>query len=199
MAGDGPALRLLRMADHSSDDGGILLSAIFLHHGSPRVRSKAALLAAQTDHRRDWMRFLRSERDARVRANAIEALWHSPNESVLEVFRAFARDPAPRAAANAIVGLHRRNPPANVEEAEALLLEMLGSSDPKFVTSAAWAMGATGDPRYLLSLQSLVRRPGPHLKSALQAMRILRAALPEPAADTEDAAPESNIAIPQPQ
>lgn len=172
---DTAALSLLRVLDLGPEDGGILLPALLLHHGSPRVRSKAALLAARTDHHRDWMRFLRAEGDARVRANTIEALWDSPNEGVREVFRVFAHDLEPRVAANSVAGLHRHDFPRNAAEAESLLREMTQSPDPRFVASAAWAMGATGDLRYLPMLGDLIKRSGPHVKCALQSMRNLRA------------------------
>ena len=182
LSGDGePPLPLLRLLDLGKAADGPLLPSLLLHHESPRVRSKAAMLAGQTDQLRDWMRFLRAEPDSRVRANVVESLWTSPQPGARDIFRSFARDSEPRVAANAVVGLHKRGSPGDAEESASLVLKMAESGDVRFAASAAWAMGATEDPRYLPVLEGLVRRSGPHLKCAFQALRKLRGLKPGPA------------------
>ncbi|HVT94500.1 MAG TPA: hypothetical protein VHD76_16755 [Bryobacteraceae bacterium] len=171
--------RLLRNSALDTEADSPLLPALLLHHSDPRIRSTAVAVAARTDGVRDWGKFLRSERDPRVRANAIEALWNSPQLSIGEVFAAYVNDPEPRIAANALVGLHRaRRPAADVDQLEALVRGMLRLADPRFVASAAWAMGVTGDVRYIPVLEDLVKRPGSHLLCAIRAMRVLRALQP---------------------
>lgn len=186
LGGGGASIQnLLRNSALDTEADSPLLPALLLHHSDPRIRSSAAVAAARTDRLRDWGKFLRSEKDSRVRANAIEALWNSPQLGICEVFAAYVNDPEPRIAANALVGLHRaRRPgpdaqmpgvPKNADRLEALVREMIGAPDPRFAASAAWTMGATGDVRYLSVLEDMVKRPGPHLMCALRSLRVLRA------------------------
>lgn len=121
------------------------------NHPDQRIRSKAvksictlrpspALVAKQ----------LKSE-DARVRANAIEALWGMPGSEVLPILREALDDKNHRVVVNALVGLHFHRP----EEAFEKLLELCNHPVPLFRAAAAWGLGRIADRRAIPALKKL--------------------------------------------
>jgi hypothetical protein len=75
----------------------------------------------------------------------VEALWSFDAEDARPLLTNAARSKTPRVAANAAVGLYRVGDLASFK----LLFAMAGHEDTARRTSAAWAMGETGDPRFL--------------------------------------------------
>jgi hypothetical protein len=120
---------------------------------NPKIRSKAALLLGRAfqDQRRATQQL--AEPDPRVRANAVEALWGASGPDWVNLFRTAAQDPHNRVRANGWLGLYH----AGEIESVAGLEAMAAGSEPDRV-SALWAMGHTGDPRFL---PLVARTPAP--------------------------------------
>jgi hypothetical protein len=134
------------------------------------VASKAALLAGKLIQSGDWFVDRLLDSDPRVRANAVEALWGLDHEAAVDLFRRAARDPAGRVAANAWYGLYQ----AGRVESMSGLVRMAAEDDASRQASAAWAMGQTGDPRFIPTLRGLLGSPSPVLvKHALAALRAI--------------------------
>ena len=121
-----------------------------LQHTDERVRSKAALVAGRFNRNLKWVKERQSDSDARVRANAVEALWGLDTPAAQQFFLEAMGDPANRVAANAALGLYRCGDPAAADA----LVEMVVRAEPLFRASAAWAMGETGDARFLNALSA---------------------------------------------
>jgi hypothetical protein len=85
------------------------------------------------------------QKDLRIQANAVEALSELRNPEHRPVFRMAARSANNRVAGNAVIGLYRIADLESINE----ILRMAHSADPAFRLTAIWAMGETGDPRFL--------------------------------------------------
>jgi hypothetical protein len=171
------ALRVLEIIEQSTEGPRLQpLLARLLRHRDPRVRSKSTLISGRLVRRADWLEQRLSEPDSRVRANAVEALWGDESPTVLDLFRVAAGDKHHRVAGNAVVGLHR----AGALPAVQIVQSLAAHSDPMFRASAAFAMGQTGDPRFLRLLERMAMNDkGPPRQNALRAMVRLKARLRE--------------------
>jgi hypothetical protein len=109
------------------------------------VRSKAALLIGRSTRNVAWIARRLLDRDPRVQASAVEALWGLDAEEVKPHYMAALKSTNNRVAANAAFGLYLSGDVA----AMRTLLDMLRHTDPLFRLSALWAMGETGDDRFL--------------------------------------------------
>ncbi|MGH9719274.1 MAG: HEAT repeat domain-containing protein [Bryobacteraceae bacterium] len=118
-----------------------------------RLRSKVALLIGKMKQDTEWLRVCMTERNPRVRANAIESIWGAFSESSLELFRRATRDSAPRVAGNAAYGLYLAKDGSGIRT----LLEMAARLENPSKSTAAWVMGQTGDPRFLSVLEPMLR------------------------------------------
>lgn len=146
-------LRILEVLAAIADGSRILPMLIqVLREPDPRLRSKAALLVGRTTKSAQWVEQFLREPDGRVRANSVEALWGVETEAVRAVFRAAMNDPSNRVLANALLGLYRLGDASTISP----LLRMAEHATPVFRATAAWAMGQTGDPRFLPSLALMV-------------------------------------------
>jgi hypothetical protein len=115
---------LLRMLRQSN---GRVLSKLLLLVG--QLRKDAMLLGSYADNP-----------DARVRANALEALWGSTDELSMNLFLGGARDQHHRVAINGLIGLHMAGRPTALGQ-----LERLTKHDcPLWRAAAAWALGKVG-------------------------------------------------------
>jgi hypothetical protein len=114
-------------------------------HPDERIRSKAAYLLVRAT--RSPLRVSRAllQKDLRIQANAVEALAELGNPDHRPIFRMAARSPNNRVAGNAVIGLYRIADLESINE----ILRMALSSDPSFRLTAIWAMGETGDPRFV--------------------------------------------------
>ncbi len=115
------------------------------------VRSKAALLIGRSGGNAAWIVRRLLDRDPRVQANAVEALWGLDAAESKPHLLAALKSKNNRVFANAALGLYRVGD-SNMIRA---LLEATQHPDPLFRVSALWAIGQTQDPRFLpaLSLQ----------------------------------------------
>ena len=109
------------------------------------VRSKAALLIGRNTTHPAWIKKQLTDGDARVQANAVEALWALDAADAHPVFTAALRSPNNRVVANAVLGLYRLSD----LNAVRALLDMAQHADPLLRSSALWAIGETKDPRFV--------------------------------------------------
>lgn len=171
----GMAERLLEIVDRISDGNRLLPSLMrILRHDNPYLRSKAVLMIGRSGRSLSWIQKRLQESDARVRANAIEAIWGVDSPQAGELLEWATRDGNNRVAGNALVGLYRMGESASL----ARLAKMAGHDVPGFRRTAAWAMGETGDPRFSEVLGRMIADDnGAVRKSAFAAVRRIREAM----------------------
>ena len=85
-------------------------------------------------------------------ASAVEALWGVDTAEAKTVLRAAARDANNRVAGNALFALYGIGDTWAISE----LFKMAASDSPQVRSTAAWAMGETGDPRFSETLGRLM-------------------------------------------
>jgi hypothetical protein len=142
-----------------------------LRHPDARIRSKVALIAGEGNRNRTWFERRMQEDDPRVRANAIESAGPAVAEGIRPLLRTAIADSNNRVAGNALLTLYRMG------EAEAIagLYELVGRPEPAFRATAVWAMGETGDTRFLPLLARILADPNATIKAAtFLAIRKLR-------------------------
>jgi hypothetical protein len=141
--------RLVRLLDvlaaASAQPRFYLFQTELLNYPDSSVRSKSALLIACTSKSAALVGRLLLDEDPRVQANAVEALWTFDPVEARPLLLQAARSKLPRVAGNAAVGLYRGGDLSSVR----FLFSMAREDDPVRRTSAAWAMGEIGDPRFL--------------------------------------------------
>ena len=109
------------------------------------VRSKAALLIGRSNKNSAWIGRRLMDRDLRVQANAVEALWQLDAAESKPLLQVALKSKNNRVAGNAALGLYRIGDLKAVRS----LMEMAGHKEPLFRLSAFWAIGETQDPRFL--------------------------------------------------
>lgn len=169
---DSAAARLLEIMDAvMRGTRTVELLTCLLDHPNPRIRSKAALLIGRAAKNARWAERHLGSPDARVRANAVEALWHGDTQSCRPVFRDAARDSNCRVAGNGALGLYL----LGESESVGMLADMAAHLAPEFRAAAAWSIGETQDPRFLPLLNGMLRdREGKVRHNVLRAMARIR-------------------------
>lgn len=148
------AERALQILDKISD--GTRLTPVLLsllRQDNQRLRSKAALMLIRATRSPKTAAILLGEDDARVRANAVEALWEVESPEALAIMSQAMRDPDNRVFGNGALALVRRGEPEAVEAVR----RAAGATDPKLRATAAWVMGASGDPCFMPQLAVMIR------------------------------------------
>jgi hypothetical protein len=112
------------------------------------VRARAALLIGRGTRNVAWIARRLLDRDTRVQASAVEALWGLDPEEVRPHFLSALKSRDNRVAANAALGLYY----SGDVTAMRVLLDMLRRNDAPFQLSALWAIGETRDERFLPAL-----------------------------------------------
>jgi hypothetical protein len=110
-----------------------------------KVRSRAALLVGRGGWNPTWLTHRFRDKDARVQANAVEALWDLPPDQARSMLITMAKSQNNRVAANALVGLYLHGDLTVV----STLMKMALHANPSFALSAVWAIGRTADPRFI--------------------------------------------------
>jgi hypothetical protein len=142
-----------------------------LRHPNARIRSKVALLAGEGNRNRTWFERRMLEDDPRVRANAIESAGQAVAEDLRPLFRTAALDSNNRVVGNALIALYR----LGSAEAVASLHDLVFRPEPAFRATGVWAMGETGDTRFLPVLARILTDPNETTKAAaFRAIRKLR-------------------------
>jgi HEAT repeat protein len=142
-------------------------------HANPRVRSKAVMVlgavgAAAVDV---LIEKVAHDKDARVRANAIEVMEQRSNTKFVPLLTERARWGTNRERANAVKALHSMK----VGIAAAQLLQMLRDERPEHRISALWALRKVGWWRMVSEVARLAREDG-NLKVRQFAMGVLQSA-----------------------
>jgi hypothetical protein len=113
--------------------------------------------------------------DPRSRANALEASYDFPSSYALRaLYRSWIHDSDNRVVGNALLGLHKSGdtfclPP---------IFRMVAHPNPKFRATACWVMGRSEDPRFLETLDGVVKTDtGTVRANAVRAMRTIQAAV----------------------
>jgi hypothetical protein len=165
-------LRLLEVLEAASPQPRFyLFQSELMAHPDPAVRSRSALLIARSGKNTSLVGKLLLDDDPRVQANAVEALWSFDAQEAHPLLTNAARSKTPRVAANAAVGLYRIGDLASIK----LLFAMAGHEDGVRRTSAAWAMGETGDTRFLPYLTAwYARSSGTERLNVLQSLGRIR-------------------------
>ncbi len=128
--------------------------SVLLAHRDARVRSKAALIIGRIIGSGAGMEKLLHDPDPRVQANAVESAWDLPAAELRPLLETAAQSPNNRVAANALVGLYRLGDQSSIPR----LFAMARRASEPFRASARWAMGETGDPRFLPWLATAFRK-----------------------------------------
>ena len=160
--------RLMEILAAISDGPRVLPSLMrMLRHPNPYLRSKAVKLIGRGSRSIKWVQSRLAESDPRIRANAIEGIWGLDTEESRALLQVAARDGNNRVAGNALVALYRIGECAAIPE----LLKMATQESILFRSTAAWAMGETGDPRFTEALARLLRDTGAAVRArALSAL-----------------------------
>jgi hypothetical protein len=157
----------------------------------PYVRSKAVKALCQIRPTKAVVERQMQQPDPRVRANAIEAMWHVASDEAAAIFRSAATDCNHRIAFNALLGLYFLNDATALQR----MLELATSNSVEFRRAAVWAFGFIADSRTRSALEKLQLDPSPAVR--LQASRALAKLGREPEAITECAQPLDQLATPE--
>lgn len=128
-----------------------------------RVRSRATLIVGKWKRDARWLSQFLDDRDARVRANAIEALWGVAEAQGL--FRSAFSDFHHRVLANAIVGTHMSG-----ADLTSKVEDLIVSPSDSFRAAGAWAAGECGLDIFREPLQRMALRHGISRGAALRAL-----------------------------
>ncbi len=164
-------LRLLDVLEAASRQPRFsLFQAELLGYADSAVRSRSTLLLATSGKSAALVGRMLLDEDVRVQANAVEALWTFEPAEAHPLLLNAARSKTPRVAGNAAVGLYR------IGDLAALrLLFRMSEGDDALRSTAAWAMGETGDPRFLPHLTAwFPRSSGNERVNVLQALGRIR-------------------------
>lgn len=146
--------RLMEILIEVCDSARIFPSLVrLLRHPNPHLRSKAVLVLGRHSRSTQWVRHRLDDADPRIRANALEALWNVDTPQAQELLLGLIHDDNNRVAGNALLGLYRLGQPVAITE----IFAMAEHESPIFRATAAWAMGETGDPRFMEALAGLLR------------------------------------------
>ncbi len=146
--------RLMHLLSEISKNCFLLFQSELIAYPDPLVRASAVLLIGRAGKNADLMGRMLLDPDPRVQANAVEALWIFKEDACKPMLFTAAKSKHHRVAGNAVVGLYRIAEVRSV----AMLLDMARHKDPAFRLSAIWAMGDTGDPRFVPVVTEMFRR-----------------------------------------
>lgn len=119
-----------------------------------RCRAKLTTVIGRYHRNPDWIDERMQDRCSRVRANMIEAFWGKSDVDAIGLFHRGLNDQAPRVVANAALGLYY----AGRGDAVRILAMELGFNPSRpYRASGCWAMGKTGDTRFLKLLAEMVK------------------------------------------
>lgn len=163
--------RLMQLLSEISKNCFLLFQSELISYPDPMVRASAVLLIGRAGKNADLMGRMLLDPDPRVQANAVEALWIFPKDSCKPMLFTAAKSKHHRVAGNAAVGLYRIAEIRSV----GLLLEMAQHKEQAFRLTAIWAMGDTGDPRFVPILTEIYRKcVGAERVASLRALSRIR-------------------------
>ena len=163
--------RLMLLLAEISKSCFLLFQSELISYPDPMVRASAVLLIGRTGKNADLMGRMLLDPDPRVQANAVEALWIFKEDACKPMLFTAAKSKYNRVAGNAAVGLYRIAEVRSI----AMLLEMAQHKEPAFRLTAIWAMGDTGDSRFVPILTEMFRRcVGAERVASLRALARIR-------------------------
>ncbi len=163
--------RLMQLLSEISKNCFLLFQSELINYPDPMVRASAVLLIGRAGKNADLMGRMLLDPDPRVQANAVEALWIFKEDACKPMLFTAAKSKHHRVAGNAAVGLYRMAEIRSV----GLLLEMAQHKEPAFRLTAIWAMGDTGDARFVQILTDIYRkRVGTERVGSLRALARIR-------------------------
>lgn len=164
-------IRALGLLDEGADYSAFCLRLCTLTwHPDPRIRSKAVLALCRIRPNPPVVARHMESKDARVRANAVEALWHSGSGPAVRLFREALSDSHHRVAVNGMLGLYYSNDEGYYGKA----LELTKRTEANFRVSLAWALGKMNDRRALEVLGKLAEDESAEVRAkALQSAEAL--------------------------
>jgi HEAT repeats len=130
-------------------------------HPDNFIRSKAVLALCRMRPNRSLIDRQLESPDARVRANAVEALWHAAPGSATRVFQEALADDHHRVVVNALVGLYYHKDESYYDKMVALAAH----PEPRFRAALAWALGRIPEPRLIPLLQTLTQDSSHEVRS----------------------------------
>ncbi len=133
-----------------------------------RVRSRATLIVGKWKRDARWLAQFLDDRDPRVRANAVEALWGVSEARGL--FHSAFADFNHRVLANAIVGTHK----SGGDNLTGKVEELIVSPSENFRAAGAWAAGECGLEVFREPLQHMALQPGISRGAAIRALVKMR-------------------------
>lgn len=144
--------RCLEILDAVSSGRRIIMPIMpLMKSQNPRVRSKVARILGSRVDNLTWTRKFLGEVDDRTRANIIESLWGNDSPEIRELLWQAVDDGNNRVRGNAILALYHLGVASVLPSIRALS----ESQTPNCRATAAWLMGASGDPRFRSVLKSL--------------------------------------------
>ena len=129
-------------------------------HPDSRVRSKAVLVLGRAGKNAEWILRRLLDPDARVQANAVQSVWGTDTPEIHKVFETAAKSPHSRVSVCGLIGLYLQGDTAAIGR----LLAAAQHDSESFRLSARWAIGHTGDPRFLPFLNSVFRTDSPRCR-----------------------------------
>ncbi len=166
-------------------------------HPDERVRSRAAKLLCELRPNKGLIERQMASDDARVRANAVEAMSRIANiEDAKQMFRSAVKDKHHRVVGNALVGLYKLGD----KEVLNKMIELCAHEDHLFRAAMAWAMGFVKDTLAIPALRELTNDNSAVVrKRALHSLLILEAIATERAiAKAAETSPEPVEVQPEP-
>jgi HEAT repeat protein len=151
--------RLMEVLCEVGDPSRMMASMMrLLRHPNPYLRSKAVKVVGRGSKSPKWVRQRLSDPDPRIRANAIEALWGVDTSEAKGLLQfAATEDNHNRVKANALLGLYYLGDCSSL----GALVNMAADESSVVRSSAAWAMGESGDVRFQDALRRLLNDPDP--------------------------------------
>ncbi len=138
-------------------------------HPDNYIRSKAVLALCRMRPNRSLIDRQLESPDARVRANAVEALWTAPQGSAVRVFQEALADDNHRVVVNALLGLYHHKDESYYER----MIALAGHPEPRFRAALAWALGLIREDRLLPVVAKLASDPSPEVRARAEAVLAL--------------------------
>ena len=187
------ALKLL--VGLSTYDSFIPQLQVLAKHSDKRVNSMAVKALCRARPNKSLIdRYLHAE-DVRVRANALEALWHLKTDEVKAVFEECLGDPDHRVALNAVVGLHY----LGSSRAISLLENFAESPSDLFRRATVWALELLKDPKTRAILVKLLSDPDQAIRANAERTLLILPSEPAPLPPAEEIAPTPEATEPAPE
>jgi hypothetical protein len=160
----------------------------------PRISARATLFVGKRVQSAEWTARQLTRSDARIRANAVEALWGVKSPAAMKLFDECVGDAHNRVAGNALVGLHV----GGREDALDQVIEMSHDWRPDRRITSAWAMGRLATDCFADRLAEMIRDDDPGVRGmALRALVLIRKTSPVATDSQEQEVEQAEVTVPE--